>query len=288
MFLNLADLMKIIDCCLFRCTLVSIAIVMFATASADAALVLYYDFNDGAATVSDKSGFGHTGTINGATYSNPGSGYNNTPGRSMEFNGGADIIQVDNGSTAFDSLLTTGAVSIAFWIFGDVLGDPRFGNQVTNFSAFGAAGGGDRQLMAHVPWEDGVVYFDAAGGTAPGVNRISKNATADQFEGGWDHWMFIKEGSGPTGISSIYVNNTLFHTAPTTAAFGDIETFYVGGNGTNSIEGYLGLMDEFAVWDHALTAAERAEVFSGNIPEPSSAALLLATCFGVLMKRQRN
>ena len=140
--------------------------------------------------------------------------------------------------------------------------------------------------MAHVPWEDGVVYFDAAGGTTPGANRISQDATSDQFEGKWNHWIFIKEDAGARGLSSIYVNNTLFHSARTTAAFGDIETFYVGGNGQNTVEGYRGLIDEFAVWDHPLSAAERTQVFNGVIPEPSSMALLVAACAGLIARRR--
>ena len=95
-------------------------IAMVSPGPADATLLLYYDFNDAAASATDKSGFGNSGTINGPVYSDPGMGYNNTPGRSMDFNGGTNIIQVDNGSTAFDSVLTTGSISIAFWIFGDV------------------------------------------------------------------------------------------------------------------------------------------------------------------------
>jgi hypothetical protein len=205
----------------------------------------------------------------------------------MEFNGGSDIIQVDDGFAAFDSLATTGAVSIAFWIFGDVLGDPRPpGTPNTNFSAFGVVG---RQLMGHVPWEDGVVYFDAGdagGGAVVGGNRIFKDAIASQFEGQWNHWIFTKEGSGATGTSSIYVNNTLFHTGPTTATFTDIDSFFVGGNGRLSNEGYHGLMDEFAVWDHVLSPAERTQVFNGTIPEPSSAALLAGACLGLIARRQ--
>jgi hypothetical protein len=262
------------------------AIVAFTSFHAEATLVLYYDFNDGAPTVTDKSGLGNTGTIVGtATYTAPGSGYNNTPGRAMEFNGGTDIIQVDTGATAFDSLQTTGAVSIAFWIFGDVLGDPRPGNPNTNFSAFD--GGGLRQLMAHVPWQDGMVYFDSGGGFVAGVNRISKDATADQFEGRWNHWILIKEGSGATGTSSIYVNNTLFLSGPTTGALGDVETFYVGGNGRGPTEGYHGLIDEFAVWNHALTPAERTQAFNGLIPEPSSALLIGVGCLGLGIRRRR-
>jgi hypothetical protein len=203
----------------------------------------------------------------------------------MDFNGFSDIIVVDDGATAFDSLMTTGAATISFWIFGDVLGDPRPGSPCTNFSAFN--GSGIRQLMGHVPWEDGVVYFDAAG-QVPGVNRIFKDATADQFEGRWNHWMFIKEGSGPTGLSSIYLNNTLFHSGTTTAAFDNIESFYVGGNGQNVNEGYHGLIDEFAVWDHALSPAERTAVFNGTIPEPASAALLVAAGLVLLTRRARG
>lgn len=277
--------MKTAASSLFRLILLAIVVSMLGGAPARAALVMYYSFDDAAPTVTDFSGHGHTGTINGPLYSNPGEGYNNTPGRSMDFNGFSDIIQVDDGATAFDSLMTTGQATISFWIFGDVLGDPRNGSPSTNFSAFNATN--VRQLMAHVPWEDGVVYFDVAGGSGSG-GRIFKDATADQFEGRWNHWMFIKDGSGPTGTSSIYLNNTLFHSGTTTPAFDDIESFYVGGNGVTPGEGYHGLMDEFAVWDHALTAAERTRVFNGTvIPEPSSAILLAGAALGLLARRNR-
>ena len=267
---------------LFRLISLTLATGSFAVPSAHSVLLLYYNFDDGAVAATDSSGGGHFGTILGATYTPAGQGYNNTPGRSMDFNFASDIIQVDDGAIAFDSLSTTGAATIAFWVFGDLLGDPRPGSPVTNFSAFGAAQ--SRQLMAHVPWEDGVVYFDAAGGNAPGVHRIFNDATADQFEGGWDHWIFIKE----PGMSSIYVNNTLFHTGSTSASFGDIESFAVGNNGQNFNEGYRGLMDEFAVWDHALDAAERTQVYNGVIPEPTSAALLTVASGAFFVRRRRR
>jgi hypothetical protein len=68
-----------------RLTIVLAAIFTVAAAPANAALLLYYNFDDGAATVTDKSGLGHTGTVTGAMYTALGGGYNNTPGRSMEF-----------------------------------------------------------------------------------------------------------------------------------------------------------------------------------------------------------
>ena len=82
------------------------------------------------------------------------------------------------------------------------------------------------------------------------------------------------------------MNNTLFHTGPTTATFTDIDSFFVGGNGRLSNEGYHGLMDEFAVWDHVLSPAERTQVFNGTIPEPSSAALLAGACLGLIARRR--
>src|SRR5918998_171933 len=97
-----------------------LAPIALPLSSANAALVMYYNFDDGAATVTDSSGNGHVGSLVGApVYTDPGMGYNNTPGRAMRFNGLSDRIQVDDGATAFDSMATTGAVSIAFWILGD-------------------------------------------------------------------------------------------------------------------------------------------------------------------------
>lgn len=49
----------------------------------------------------------------------------------------------------------------------------------------------------------------------------------------------------------------------------------IGGWSTNAASGFVGLMDEVAIWDRALTAGEAGGLYNALIPEPSSMLLLL-------------
>jgi hypothetical protein len=240
----------------------------------------------------DSTGRGHTANVTGAVYTAAGTAapVDGPAGRAMSFDGDGDVLSVSDAATAFDALQTTNAVTVGFWILGDPAAQPR--NQ-THFHGIDAFNG--RQLLAHVTWGDSTVYWDTGGGTGP-TQRISMFANEPDYEDSpgipgadWDHWVFIKNGDE----KQIYANNTLFHSASNqTAALGDVEQFFIGAIRGAGQESYLGLIDDFIVFDNALDAAGVDQLFRRGgrsfIPEPSAAAAaLLAGGLG-LLRRQRH
>ncbi len=104
----------------------------------------------------------------------------------------------------------------------------------------------------HLPYGDGIVYWDVhdAGG---GRDRISKGATPEEYEGAWQHWAFTKDADA--GEQNIYLNGVLWHsgTGLTRAMTGVVTAFSIGCRPGNLTYGYAGLIDDFRLYDRALT-----------------------------------
>lgn len=138
-------------------------------------------------------------------------------------------------------------VTISYWAFGNSDLQPQNG---TCFEAVTEEN--VRVLNSHTPWSDQVVYWDA--GNDAGYDRISKSATATDYEGTWTHWAFTKNSA--TGNMYIYKNGVLWHSGSgfDRTMEGITELVLGKGNwsGSSSFEGW---MDEFAIWDTELDAA---------------------------------
>jgi len=83
-------------------------------------------------------------------------------------------------------------ITISLWQYGDPAVQPRQGyifNGVYNPPA--------KELSSHLPWSNGNVYWDAFGG-----NRINKAASASEYRGQWNHWVFLRNG----GSQMMYLN----------------------------------------------------------------------------------
>ncbi|GAF98334.1 unnamed protein product, partial [marine sediment metagenome] len=99
------------------------------------------------------------------------------------------------------------------------------------------------------------VYFDT-GGTAPdsGYDRIQKAATRAEYEGSWQHWAFTKDAD--TGEQSIYLNGFLWHSGTgMTRTMTGVTAFTIGCNPSPS-NYYVGMMDDFRVYNISLSSKE--------------------------------
>lgn len=137
-------------------------------------------------------------------------------------------------------------ITVSFWCYGSPSQLPA-GTSI--FEATDNAD--DRSLNAHLPWSDGVMYWDA--GAGPGYDRINKTAPVNVYEGTWNHWAFTKNAT--TGSMKIYLNGTLWHSGTgLTRPIGKIKEFRIG-NAVTFGAPYFGKMDEFTVWKKELDAA---------------------------------
>ena len=247
-----------------------------AAPSASAALVAYYSFNDSSdpGVVRDDSGNGHVGTPTGAAAYTAGGGapIPGGGGNAFQFFGDPDSVGVDIAGTAvpFSTLTDNNAGTVAFWTRTGSADQTHFGMFQAPFT---------RQFQAHVPWSDNGVYFDVGGAAAGGVNRVSAPITrlGSYNFNQWHHWAFVHDASG---TATIYQDGRLFLTGAQTAPIGTIDTVAIGNRIPGSDEAITGMIDEFYVFNHALTQAEVVAL----VPEP--AAMGLAAVAGLWMLRR--
>jgi hypothetical protein len=144
-------------------------------------------------------------------------------------------------------------ITIAFWANGDTDQLPR------NTSVIHALDdSGERSLNIHFPWGNGNIYWDA-GGEGPGYDRIEKPAAKELYAGSWAHWAFTKNTT--TGIMNIFRNGELWHTGNGMAQKLEIAEMVIGAS-NNGANPYKGLIDEFTIWDKALSADEITDIMS--------------------------
>ncbi len=160
-------------------------------------------------------------------------------------------------------------VTVAFWSYGlsEIL--------PANTTVFEAVDGANRrQMNVHLPWSNGQIYWDC-GNDGTGYDRINKQANPEDYEGRWNHWAFTKDVV--SGTMEIYLNGELWHsgtglTRPIMATRMNVGQHAGGGNG------YPGDLDNFSMWQRALTAEEIQQImYTEDIPNdhPAIASLVL-------------
>lgn len=138
----------------------------------------------------------------------------------------------------------TDEVTIAFWTYGDPNRLPR---AINAFEAYDETG--RRVINAHLPWDQGRVYWDCGIDPVSGsFDRIEQDAQAFQYKGQWNHWAFVKNSK--TGIMQMFLNGSLFFSGNgKTMSMRGITKFVMGSGGSGS---YEGMLDEIQVWNKAL------------------------------------
>lgn len=160
------------------------------------------------------------------------------------------------------------AVTVEFWSRGT----PEFQPE-NNSICEGMNADNQREINIHFPWSNGRIYWDA--GFDGGYDRIDQAADANQYEGEWHHWAFTKDVA--TATMAIYFDGALWHSGTDKDnLFGDMVRFHIGCNG-NGGNDYRGDVDEFRMWNAALTPPAVAEFYNRSVDEahPNADDLLL-------------
>jgi len=150
---------------------------------------------------------------------------------------GWDLVEMP--SEVFETL--EGDVTISLWQYGDVEKQP-----MNNSIFYGFDENNKKILNVHLPWSNGQVYWDAG---QDGGDRINHGADAEDYEGRWNHWTFVKKSSN--GSMRMYLNGQIFY--PGSGKYKTMEgvfKFFIGGTQTSNF--YEGFIDDFCVWDTAV------------------------------------
>jgi|GEM_PF-1347532 len=241
-----------------------------------ASMLAQWNFNDAgnaAETIANVGGY--TGT------------FENTAGRSADGEGvGAvigDYAYVPGGNTGrlvsssagFLADLNAAAggqkLSVTYW--QNLSGTP---SSTAYWANSPGATGGDRGMSAHTPWSDGNTYYDTSG-CCDGVNRVSGPLGATV--GDWEMMTFVYDN----GNKSVYRNTTLITSgAGANPLFTNFDAFYIG-NAANGTEGMSARIDNFTIWNDALTL----EDITVLVPEPATGALGLLAGLAMVLRRRR-
>ncbi|MCX6251575.1 MAG: peptide-N-glycosidase F-related protein [Bacteroidetes bacterium] len=172
----------------------------------------------------------------------------------LNFNG-YDLVALP--AAAFSSI--DSAITVAFWQYGDPLKQPE------NSSIFeGADSAGRRIVNVHLPWGNSQIYWDA-GSDSSGLDRINMAANDPSvYRGKWNHWAFTKDIR--TGMMIIYHNGQLWYLGRNKIkSMSGIRQFNIGSFANGKEAYYDGMVDEFSVWNKALSDTAISEIMYADI-----------------------
>ncbi|HPS56430.1 MAG TPA: LamG domain-containing protein, partial [Sedimentisphaerales bacterium] len=234
-------------------TLVTFFLSSMAIA-ADPNLVGWYKFNESSGTVAaDSSGYGHNATVN-ATSGWDTSGYN---GGCLNFTG---TLKVSVPSTVFTDV--NEQVTISVWVNGNTA-YPETG-QILFHGASPARG---RALQCEMPGGYNAIWFAAGDIDASITGGFDQAAVYNlpkaAYQGSWNNFTFVKNNIADVNEPTweVYWNGLRkAYTTGLTAQMSGITTFTIGCRNDGTIP-YQGKIDEFKIYDRALSRQEIASIF---------------------------
>ena len=224
---------------------------------APAEVIVFYDFNDASSsdTVPDVSGNGNDAEILDAEFTEPGGGRtgvaNDRAMDFLEFNDDVYLTIPSAEDGAFNSIVDSDQVTLTMWILG---GDDQPVDQWTFYA------GPDRKLGSHIPWSNSNVYFDVAGiaGDACCNDRINTEIDFETFAEEWNHYAFVKNED----MTAIYQNGELLLEGFDMREMEEIDEFVIGAGPEGDRRSYHGLIDDFGVFDTALSEEEIVKIMN--------------------------
>jgi len=221
--------------------------------------VLLYHFEESypSLTAHDSSGNGYDGEVIGSPEPWYDVGY---IGKCIWFDGYMTVaVDVNSLNTV------NNAVSVSFWINGDVDYQPQNNDYV--FYAVDANELPVKQIMlASVPWGNGDIIW---GTTTKSSDWLRwKAQAASDFEGTWTHYALVKDAV--IGHMRIYRNGELVAAVDGTTEplnGSNATHFAIGSEWDGEGSAYYGKLDEFQVFDYALTHAEVLHLAGFTTPQ---------------------
>jgi hypothetical protein len=233
--------------------------------SAPNAPILWYEFEGDA---EDRAGTA-AGQIHGRCNFVPG-----VYGQAIDFTSEGDSVTVPEAASVFAH--TREAITIAFWQRGD---DSTHLNDTICCSNY-VYGRSNPALAIHLGcWRNPGQYRWDCGSPWSFENRLAgRHQDKSEWAGRWNHWAFTKDirvgPDGRQGCMEIYLNGELYdRRTGTDTPIVDVNSFEIG---TGWYGRYDGLLDDFRIYDYALSPAEIAHVATrgtGVLPQlPDSPA----------------
>jgi len=192
-------------------------------------------------------------------------------GQAIRFLNRGDAVAVSDAAQVFEGIRE--AVTIAFWQNGE---DSSHRNDTLCCSNF-TYGVSNPSIAVHLGcWRDPGQYRWDCGSPWSFENRLAGHHRASsEWMGAWNHWAFTKDirvGAGDRkGEMRIYRNGVLYDSqSGTDTPIEDITSFTIGSGWYGH---YDGLVDDFRIYDYALSEAEVAHLASdgtGQLPRPAS------------------
>jgi len=239
--------------------LVCCALLLSLAGSARADLVAYWDLDEGTGSVvHDRSGNGNDGTLHGPEWG-PGK-----YGDALRFNGTNSYVEVPTS----DSLEIDGQVTIAAWINWIDAGDTWL-----CIMANGQQNGPWENYGLFINRTSRFVYFTLSLGGQHVVQQTPNNVIAPD---GWHHVSASWDGSA----ARVYVDGQLQLEQAQSGTLVPPALPLRLGHRNGSTHFYNGIIDDAAVFDHALTELEIQDAMEGiapaelaSDPSPEDAAL---------------
>lgn len=210
--------------------------------------LFYYQFDEPSGTAANDSTPNNIdGTFNGDAARVPG---RPGAGTALSLDGSGDYVRV-NDASQLASISGNNQATISLWLKND----PSNPRGSTLFGGYDA--GAMRVLQSHTTWGDGTLYFDHGGCCNSPAQRLAQGLTVDQqlaLQANWTHLAYVKDGVNDT--AQVYVNGQLLlSTAAATSDLNPLVSFFIG-SANNGAEGHHGIVDDFAVFDRALSPLE--------------------------------
>ncbi|MBK1814212.1 sigma-70 family RNA polymerase sigma factor [Luteolibacter yonseiensis] len=151
----------------------------------------------------------------------------------------------------------SGAVSISFWQQNE--------GTIRSSSFFGASrNSSDRRgIQAHVPWEDGRIYWDTSGKERLVADPSSLFPDWDWSDRSWHHYAFVKDGD----IHRLWLDGVLLTEGLAGDLPKDFTSLWIGGNDGKNPVPNPGAMDDFAVFSGPLRRDQVRLLASGKSPD---------------------